>query len=211
MYSRPSTEVIVAPCALRKKTGAPPTLLNARTGLCTPPGVMRWARSKYSRDRSCESKAVCSEAILRSCSLSLWERVRVRVLASRNIPSPEPSPKGRGSPLSPYPQFLRITRDVRNDVLGAGAFEYVPGLAQSFFELYQALLSQQHQAGIFSAHLIGADLPSGLLMNRANQIQRSQARLDHQQVRAFLRTTTARVNCVCAIAHIELVMTAIAE
>src|SRR6266566_8512064 len=64
MYSRPSTEVIVAPCALRKKTGVPPTLLNARTGLCTPPGVMRWARSKYSQDRSCESKAVCSEAIL---------------------------------------------------------------------------------------------------------------------------------------------------
>src|SRR5438552_9462403 len=64
MYSRPSTEVIVAPCALRKKTGVPPTLLNARTGLCTPPGVMRSARSKYSRERSCESKAVCSEAIL---------------------------------------------------------------------------------------------------------------------------------------------------
>src|SRR5215510_2240395 len=49
MYSRPSTEVSVPPCALRKNTGVPPTPLNARTGLCTPPGDTRAARSKSSR------------------------------------------------------------------------------------------------------------------------------------------------------------------
>src|SRR6266571_4826173 len=59
MYSRPSTEVIVAPCALRKKTGVPPTPLNARTGLCTPPGVMRVARSKYFRERSSVVDVAC--------------------------------------------------------------------------------------------------------------------------------------------------------
>src|SRR5450631_4369874 len=117
MYSRPSTEVIVAPCALRKKTGVPPTLLNARTGLCTPPGVTRRARSKYSRERSCESKAVCSDAI-----------------SSVLFP-----PFGRGSPLSSYTQLLRIARAISNNVLRTGALEYVPGLAQSFFELDQAL------------------------------------------------------------------------
>src|SRR6267378_3791669 len=52
MYSRPSTEVSIALCALRKKIGWPSTPLNARTGLCTPPGVMRTARSKYSRERA---------------------------------------------------------------------------------------------------------------------------------------------------------------
>src|SRR5437870_5451770 len=52
MYSRPSTEVNLAPCALRKKIGVPPTPLNARTGLCTPPGDTRSARSKYLRERS---------------------------------------------------------------------------------------------------------------------------------------------------------------
>src|SRR6267378_1252974 len=52
MYSRPSTDVIVPPCALRKKIGVPPTPLKARTGLCTPPGDTRRARSKYSRERS---------------------------------------------------------------------------------------------------------------------------------------------------------------
>src|SRR5712692_1192723 len=114
MYSRPSTDVIVAPCALRKKIGVPPTPLNARTGLCTPPGVTTRERSKYSRERSCESNAVCSEAIPFGSV---------------------PSPFGRGSTLSSYPQFLRITRAVGDHVLRAGAFEYVPSLEQSFFEL----------------------------------------------------------------------------
>jgi len=48
-------------------------------------------------------------------------------------------------------------------------------------------------------------------MNRANQIQRSQARLDHQQVRAFLRTTTVELIASVRLRNIELVMTAIAE
>src|SRR2546425_8607647 len=59
MYSRPSTEVIVAPCAPRKKSGVPPTPLNARTGLCTPPGVTRVARSKYSRERLSVVNVAC--------------------------------------------------------------------------------------------------------------------------------------------------------
>src|SRR5437879_4602167 len=156
MYSRPSTEVIVAPCALRKKTGVPPTLLNARTGLCTPPGVMRWARSKYSRESSCESKAVCSEAIIfydihQAEGSTLWSALtcqrfaRSRLVATTTLgPSflKECSDKSPHSKLFPNPQLSRITRAVSNDVLGAGAFEHVPGLAQSFFELYQALLSQ---------------------------------------------------------------------
>src|SRR5712692_3810100 len=100
MYSRPSTDVIVAPCALRKKTGVPPTPLNARTGLCTPPGEIRTARSKYSRERSSGTIAACCEAILPSDA-----------------------------------QLPRITRAVGDHVLRAGAFEYVPGLEQSFFEL----------------------------------------------------------------------------
>jgi hypothetical protein len=42
----------MAPSALRKNTGVPPTLLKARTGLCTPPGETCCARSKYCWERS---------------------------------------------------------------------------------------------------------------------------------------------------------------
>src|SRR5215212_4029519 len=40
-----------APEARRMKSGAAPTLLNARTGLSTPPGRICWARVKSRRDR----------------------------------------------------------------------------------------------------------------------------------------------------------------
>src|SRR6185369_3706853 len=39
MYVRPSTSVIVAPCAELMKRGVPPTPRNARTGEFTPPGI----------------------------------------------------------------------------------------------------------------------------------------------------------------------------
>ena len=45
MYSRPSTSISRAPVPFAKNTGVPPTLLKARTGLWTPPGVTRRARS----------------------------------------------------------------------------------------------------------------------------------------------------------------------
>jgi hypothetical protein len=39
-----------APDALRMKSGVPPTALNARTGLSTPPGRICWARAKSFAD-----------------------------------------------------------------------------------------------------------------------------------------------------------------
>src|SRR3954467_436867 len=44
MYRLPSTSSIRAPDALRMNSGDAPTLLNARTGLSTPPGRICWAR-----------------------------------------------------------------------------------------------------------------------------------------------------------------------
>src|SRR5260370_20677669 len=49
-----------APSARATKNGVPPTPRNARTGLLTPPGMRRWARSKRA-----------SEPVMRSGLLEL--------------------------------------------------------------------------------------------------------------------------------------------
>src|SRR5215831_18552067 len=51
MYLLPSTSTIVAPDAFLMKSGDPPTDLNARTGLSTPPGSSCCAREKSLSDR----------------------------------------------------------------------------------------------------------------------------------------------------------------
>src|SRR5689334_24945752 len=51
MYSFPSTSTSVEPDALAIKRGEPPTDLNARTGLSTPPGNSCCARENRRSDR----------------------------------------------------------------------------------------------------------------------------------------------------------------
>src|SRR5215472_17186602 len=51
MYLLPSTSTSVAPDARAMKSGEPPTDLNARTGLSTPPGSSCCAREKSFCDR----------------------------------------------------------------------------------------------------------------------------------------------------------------
>src|SRR4051812_8498688 len=51
MYLLPSTSTSVAPDARAMKSGDPPTDLNARTGLSTPPGSRYCARAKSRCDR----------------------------------------------------------------------------------------------------------------------------------------------------------------
>src|SRR2546425_2982627 len=120
MYSRPSTEVNLAPCPLRKEIGVPPTPLNARTGLCTPPGQTRSARSKYLGDRSSVSIAACWGNIFRHL-----KRRRRFALPAHSILNTE---------------FFRIPRPVRNDELRAATLENMPCLQQRFFKLNQTLL-----------------------------------------------------------------------
>ena len=58
------------------------------------------------------------------CSLSPWERVRVRVLAEFDVsPSPQPSPKGRGNFLSLLLAALQRCRSIsqlRTTICGIG-------------------------------------------------------------------------------------------
>src|SRR5436190_18619743 len=90
MYSRPSTEVSVAPCARRKKTGVPPTPLKARTGLWTPPGVIRRARLKYSLDVSISCLGVISDPELLRIARAIGNDV-LRAGAFEDVPGLEQS------------------------------------------------------------------------------------------------------------------------
>src|SRR5882672_9244807 len=127
----------------------------------------------------------------------------------------QPSLYGRPTPprpgSSPNPQSLRIASPISNDVLRARAFEHMPRFQESFVKLNQALFGQQRHAGVFAAHLISANLPAGLLIDWPDQVQRSHARFDHQQVRALFRATNTRVDRICSVAHVELVMTSVTE
>jgi hypothetical protein len=51
MYLRPSASWMWAPRPFSTKIGVPPTDLNARTGLFTPPGRMRVAAAKSFSER----------------------------------------------------------------------------------------------------------------------------------------------------------------
>src|SRR5215468_8901557 len=53
MYVRPSTSVMRQPSPRSTKKGRPPTPRKARTGLLTPPGMIRWAVAKSSSELEC--------------------------------------------------------------------------------------------------------------------------------------------------------------
>src|SRR5437016_4660527 len=147
----------MAPCALRKKIGAPPTLLNARTGLCTPPGATRSARLKYSRELSCFAGAIDSKVTLAPIS----EPQRIPQRSPRNplcYSAKPPRPlRLRSSGSSSNPQLVRITRAISDDKLRAGALEDVPRFHQAAIEIDQSVISQQREACIFTTDLIRPD------------------------------------------------------
>src|SRR5688500_17077158 len=68
-----------APAPWWMNRGVPPTDLNARTGLLTPPGMNRCATSKRAADRGTVSSATCGSAptsFLREPTRSLLREIR---------------------------------------------------------------------------------------------------------------------------------------
>jgi hypothetical protein len=60
MYDRPSTSVMRDPDAERMNSGVPPTALNARTGLFTPPGMIFRARVNRRADAEATFRVYCA-------------------------------------------------------------------------------------------------------------------------------------------------------
>src|SRR5215813_6617749 len=93
MYFLPSTSTSVAPEARAMKRGEPPTDLNARTGLSTPPGSNCCAREKSFCDRvvfmdrhcavrSHRGTAITEVSVIASvASASLWLLDKTNLLA----------------------------------------------------------------------------------------------------------------------------------
>src|SRR4051812_6890471 len=108
-------------------------------------------------------------------------------------------------------QSLRLPSAISNDVRRAGASQYVPALEEGQVEIRQALPCEEHETRKLSAHLIRADGTTCRFRDRTHEIDRRHAWLHHQQIRAFARAAQARGNRIGAIAHVDLVMTTIAE
>src|SRR5260370_17671391 len=70
MYRRPSAPKRYAHSARETKTGVPPTARKARTGLLTPPGMTRHARSKSEREVGSDMVQSQSIAVLHHDQLS---------------------------------------------------------------------------------------------------------------------------------------------
>src|SRR5438105_2020729 len=104
-----------------------------------------------------------------------------------------------------------MSRAVSDDELRAGALENVPSFQQPAIEIDQSVVREQRQAGVFTTHLICANLNVRLIFYWSDQIKRGQARLNHQQVRAFFSAATAGCKCIRSVPHIKLIMTTIAK
>src|SRR2546425_5105636 len=100
-YERPSTSQMRAPSPRATKNGSPPTPLNARTGLFTPPGMSRIAASnKRSEEHTSELQSLAYIV----CRLLLEKKKVVRQEAVDEEPVParllvrdiKPTSRGRG-------------------------------------------------------------------------------------------------------------------
>src|SRR2546426_8366555 len=108
MYLLPSTSTSVAPVARAMKIGDPPTDLNARTGLSTPPGRSCVARAKSFFDLSvCIAEANVNIAVMKAIAivLSLWTAFAVAQRESQAAgPSFEVASIKRSVPVERQPR-----------------------------------------------------------------------------------------------------------